>query len=50
MKQQYWDFIKENYAKFGGPAIRRIEMGVLAAFLDQRKAEKRQLKRRVVGA
>ena len=48
-KQGYWQFIKENHAKFGGPAIIRVEMAAIVAFQDQKKAEKRQEKRRRAG-
>lgn len=43
-KQQYWDYIRENHEKFGGPAIRRVEMAAIVAFLDQRKAKRRAVR------
>ncbi len=41
---RYWDYIRKNYKRFGGPAPIRVEMAQVVAEIDRVKAEKRKEK------
>ena len=44
-KVRYWDYIKQNYKKFGGPQAIRIPMALVVEEIDREKAEKRRARR-----
>ena len=44
-KIEYWEYIKKNYKKFGGPAPIRVPMAMVVEEIDREKAEKRKARR-----
>lgn len=45
----YWDYLKKNHHKIGGPSVIRVKIAQVVEEQDRIKAAKREAKRRAVG-